>query len=52
MSDMIIFIFRDFLELISVLEGISHNVSLPMHVSDVHQTGSNQWLLTESETFK
>ena len=44
--------FRDFLEVFSMLEGVSHTVSLPIVIHDIHQLDTNQWILTEARTNK
>ncbi|KAL3861823.1 hypothetical protein ACJMK2_007838 [Sinanodonta woodiana] len=42
----------DFLDVISVLEGIAHTVSLPVMTDTVLQVGENRWIITEAKTNK
>ncbi|CAG5132917.1 unnamed protein product, partial [Candidula unifasciata] len=39
-------------EVLNMLEGISHSVSLPVDIQACHSVGSQKWIITESDTFR
>ncbi|KAL4221611.1 von Willebrand factor A domain-containing protein 8 [Mactra antiquata] len=42
----------DFLEVLGLLEGISHTVYLPFTVEDLHQIDTNKWIVIDGQTNK